>query len=163
SVAGRGFSLLRRAGVHVEVGVREEEARALNEDFTKWIRHHVPFVTLKSALTLDGRIAAEPGKPTPITGEVARAAVQRRRHEADAVISAIGTVLADDPMLTDRTREPRRRKLLRVVLDAHLRIPVDSRLVKSADRDLLVITANGAAKSAKARSLRRHGVEILAL
>ncbi len=80
-------------------------------------------MTLKAALTLDGQIASKPGDETAITGEAARAAVQRMRHAADAVLTGIGTVLADDPLLTDRTGLPRRRRLLRVVVDSQLRLP----------------------------------------
>jgi len=159
AVAGRGFDELRAAGISVEIGVNDADARELNEDFAKWIRTRLPFVTLKSALTLDGRISAGPGKSTRITGEVAHAAVQRLRHSADAVITGIGTVLVDDPLLTDRTGELRRRKLLRVVVDSKLRIPPKSRLVKSAAGDLLVFTTQKT-DSAKARALARAGVEV---
>jgi diaminohydroxyphosphoribosylaminopyrimidine deaminase / 5-amino-6-(5-phosphoribosylamino)uracil reductase len=159
AVAGGGFDELRSAGIEVHAGIGEAQARELNEDFGKWIRTKLPFVTLKSALTLDGRISARPGKSTPITGEAAREAVQRLRHSADAVVTGIGTVLVDDPLLTDRTGELRRRKLLRVVLDSRLRLPLTSRLAKSADADLLVFTTQSLA-SARARALAKAGVEI---
>ena len=159
AVAGRGFDELRAAGISVEIGVNDADARELNEDFAKWIRTRLPFVTLKSALTLDGRISAGPGRSTRITGEAAHAAVQRLRQSADAVITGIGTVLVDDPLLTDRTGELRRRKLLRVVVDSKLRIPPKSRLVKSAAGDLLVFTTQKT-DSAKARALARAGVEV---
>jgi diaminohydroxyphosphoribosylaminopyrimidine deaminase/5-amino-6-(5-phosphoribosylamino)uracil reductase len=159
-VAGRGFEELRAAGIEVQTGIHETQARELNEDFAKWIRTKLPFVTLKSALTLDGQISARPGTSTVITGEAARAAVQRLRHSADAVLTGIGTVLVDDPLLTDRTGEVRRRKLLRVILDSRLRLPLKSRLVKSADGDVLVFTTQSPA-SAKARALTKAGVEIV--
>jgi diaminohydroxyphosphoribosylaminopyrimidine deaminase / 5-amino-6-(5-phosphoribosylamino)uracil reductase len=159
AVAGRGFDELRAAGIEVQIGVNELNARELNEDFAKWIRARLPFVTLKSALTLDGQISARPGKSTAITGEAARQAVQRLRHAADAIITGIGTVLVDDPLLTDRTGEPRRRKLLRVVIDSKLRTPPKSHLVKSAEGDVLVFTTQKT-DSAKARTLRKAGVEI---
>ena len=159
-VAGRGIAELRRAGIEVSVGTDERNARRLNEDFAKWFRTGLPFVTLKSALTLDGKIAMRPGTATPITGRSAREAVQRLRHASDALITGIGTVLADDPLLTDRTREPRRRALLRVVVDSRLRLPAKSRLVKSASRDLLVFTTQSL-ESAKARALQKAGVEIV--
>ena len=160
AVAGRGFEELKQAGIEVLAGMEEKRARELNEDFAKWVRTKLPFVTLKSALTLDGQIAARPGKSTPITGEAAREAVQRLRHSADALVTGIGTVLADDPLLTDRTGEPRRRKLLRVVLDSRLRLPPRSRLVKSAGGDVLVFTTQSPT-SRKARSLVRAGAEIV--
>lgn len=160
AVAGRGFEELKAAGIEVHTGIDDKRARELNEDFAKWIRTKLPFVTLKSALTLDGQIAAQPGKSTPITGEAAREAVQRLRHSADALTTGIGTVLVDNPLLTDRTGEPRRRKLLRVLLDSRLRLPLKSRLVKSVDGDVLVFTTQSPT-SPKARALAKAGVEIV--
>lgn len=160
AVAGRGFSMLRRAGIRVDVGLREAEARALNEDFAKWIRTGVPFVTLKTALTLDGKIAARAGTATQITGKASREAVQQLRHAADAVLTGIGTVLADDPRLTDRSGQRRLRPLLRVVLDSRLRIPLQSKLVKSADADLVVFTTQRRDTS-KARALLEAGVQLV--
>jgi len=159
AVAGRGFDELKHAGIEVHSGIYEKFARETNEDFAKWIRTGLPFVTLKSAVTLDGQISSRAGKATPITSEAAREAVQRARHAADALLTGIGTVLADDPLLTDRTGEPRRCRLLRVVLDSRLRLPLKSKLVKSAANDLLVFTTQSL-DSAKARALRRAGVEI---
>jgi diaminohydroxyphosphoribosylaminopyrimidine deaminase / 5-amino-6-(5-phosphoribosylamino)uracil reductase len=162
AVAGRGFAELRRAGIEVHLGLDEQEAKRLNEDFAKWVRTGVPFVTLKTALTLDGQIAMRAGHATSITGDLARQAVHRLRHTADALLTGIGTVLTDDPLLTDRSGWPRRRRLLRVVLDSELRIPIGSRIVKTAERDVLVLTAR-AADSRKAQALRRLGAEILQL
>jgi len=159
AVAGRGFEELKRAGIEVHAGIYEKFARETNEDFAKWIRTGLPFVTLKSALTLDGQISSRAGSATPITSEASREAVQRARHAADALLTGIGTVLADDPRLTDRTGEPRRRRLLRVVLDSRLRLPLKSKLVKSADADVVVFTAQRQ-DSPKARALQRAGVEI---
>jgi len=156
-VAGQGFAKLRDAGVRVELGPFEAEARRLNEAFAKFIRHHVPLVTLKAAMTLDGKIApppagsqsANPRVPAEvaaggstggwITGEIARQHVQILRHEHDAIMAGVGTVIADDPLLTDRSGRARRRPLLRVILDSWLRLPETSRLVKSAQGDVLVI------------------------
>lgn len=159
-VAGHGLRQLRRAGVGVESGILEEEARRLNEEFAKWIRRREPFVTLKSAMTLDGRIAERRGARSAITGRRSLAAVQKLRHAADAILTGIGTVLADDPLLTDRSGLARRKPLLRVVIDSRLRIPLKSRLVRSARRDLLVFTARSS-DSAKARGLARAGVEVI--
>jgi len=158
-VSGQGFEKLRAAGVHVEVGRLEAEARRLNEAFARHIRHGVPLVTLKAAMTIDGKIAPERGRlaeRTPgippggwITGETARAHVQQQRHQSDAIMVGIGTVLADDPLLTDRSGNPRRRRLLRVILDSHLRLPLDSRLVQSVvpdvagESDVLVFCSSG--------------------
>jgi diaminohydroxyphosphoribosylaminopyrimidine deaminase / 5-amino-6-(5-phosphoribosylamino)uracil reductase len=140
-VSGRGFEKLREAGVQVEVGLLQEGARHLNENFSRYIRHGVPLVTLKAAMTLDGKIAPprgtglnrEAGTPAGgwITGESARTNVQQQRHQSDAIMVGVGTILADDPLLTDRSGCPRRRPLLRVILDSHLRVPLGSRLVQS--------------------------------
>jgi diaminohydroxyphosphoribosylaminopyrimidine deaminase / 5-amino-6-(5-phosphoribosylamino)uracil reductase len=159
-VAGRGFAELRRAGIQVDVRIGEDEARRTNEDFAKWIQTGLPFVTLKSALTLDGQIAERPGRSTLITGPAAHDASHQLRHSADAVITGVGTILADDPLFTDRTGEPRRRKLLRVVLDSQLRLPPRSKFVKSAEDDVLVFTTLRP-ESPKVRALAKAGVQIL--
>jgi diaminohydroxyphosphoribosylaminopyrimidine deaminase / 5-amino-6-(5-phosphoribosylamino)uracil reductase len=160
AVAGRGFRQLRRAGLKVEVGLGQTDARYLNEAFAGWIRTGKPLVTLKSALTLDGQIAYPKGGTRWITSPASREQVQRLRHASDALLTGIGTVLADDPRLTDRTGLPRRRPLLRVVLDSRLRLPRRSRLVRSAKNDVLVFTIQ-AEDSPKARELRRAGVEVV--
>ncbi len=161
-VAGRGFALLRRAGIEVSIGLAAQEARRLNEDFAKWIRTGTPFVTLKTAATLDGQIASRRGSTTWITSPASRARVQLLRHSADALLTGIGTVLKDDPRLTDRSGLPRRRPLLRVVLDSRLRIPLRSKLVRSAAQDLLIIAAPSASPR-RARALERAGAEVLTL
>ncbi len=162
AVAGRGFAELKRAGIQVTVGDEGDSAHQLNEDFAKWIRTGLPFVTLKAALTLDGQIAQRAGKPTSITGKRALESVQQLRHSADALLTGIGTVLADDPLLTDRTGKPRRRNLLRAVVDSKLRLPLKSKLVKSAQNDVIVFTAQRA-DSPRARALKRAGVEVVKL
>src|SRR5215469_3872768 len=139
-VAGRGFRALRNAGIEVTVGIREQEARRLNESFAKWIRTSLPFVTLKTALTLDGQIAASGGSTTWITSPESREEVHRLRHASDALLTGIGTVLADDPRMTDRSGSPRRRPLLRAVIDSKLRVPLQSKIVKSANSDVLLFT-----------------------
>ncbi len=167
AVAGRGIEQLQAAGLEVEIGPGKVEAQKLNEAFCKWISTGRPLLTLKSALTLDGQIALpSPRRHRPrqktvtwITSEESRAEVQRLRHAADALLTGIGTVLADDPRLTDRTGQPRRRRLLRVVMDSRLRLPLKSKLVKSAEGDVLVFTTQPA-DSPRARALRRAGVEV---
>jgi len=154
AVAGRGFAELKRAGVKVTLGIGEESARQLNQDFARWIRTGLPFVTLKAALTLDGQIAQRAGSATSITGSAAREAVQRLRHSADALLTGIGTVLADDPRLTDRSAQPRGRKLLRAVVDSRLRLAL-----KSKRGDVIVFTTQRT-DSPKARALERAGAEV---
>ena len=127
-VAGKGFERLRNAGISVASGILEEDAKVLNEAFGKYIRHHTPLVTLKSAMTLDGKIAPPPSEshhPTAlggggatggwVTSEIARAHVQQFRHQNDAIMVGVGTIIADDPLLTDRSGLPRRQPLLRVL------------------------------------------------
>ena len=173
-VAGRGFAKLRAMDISVQVGLFEAEARKLNEGFAKYLRRGKPLVTLKSAMTLDGKIAdatkprAKPDSATPatqgarsgyhwITGEQARAHVHQLRHQSDAILAGVGTVMADDPLLTDRSGLPRRRKLLRVILDSYLRIPLQSRVIQTAEQDVLVLcsTAEEPAKQAlEAKGIR---------
>jgi diaminohydroxyphosphoribosylaminopyrimidine deaminase / 5-amino-6-(5-phosphoribosylamino)uracil reductase len=162
--SGGGFERLRAAGAEVQTGLLEDEAQELNEAFTHWIRTRKPYVTLKSALTLDGQLALpkqRKGKKRDwITSEESRAEVHRMRHASDALLTGIGTILADDPFLTDRSGLERRRRLLRVVLDTKLRLSPQSRIVKTADGDLLVFTA-APLKSPKARKLQNAGVELV--
>jgi len=164
ATSGRGFERLRAAKIETACSVLEDDARRLNEAFACWIRTKKPFVTLKSALTLDGQLALpqaeKRGRSTWISSEESRAEVHRMRHASDALLTGIDTVLADDPLLTDRSGLPRRRRLLRVVLDAKLRIPPKSRIVQTADDDLLVFTT-APLKSAKARRLQKEGVELV--
>jgi diaminohydroxyphosphoribosylaminopyrimidine deaminase / 5-amino-6-(5-phosphoribosylamino)uracil reductase len=163
---GTGFGRLRAAGIAVESGLLEAAAQLLNEAFTHWITTRKPFVTLKSALTLDGQLALPKSRKNKnrewITSEESRDEVHRMRHASDALLTGIGTILADDPLLTDRSGLPRRRPLLRVVLDTRLRLSPKSRIVQTADDDLLVFTATPL-KSPKARKLQNAGVEIFQL
>lgn len=176
-VSGRGFEQLKGAGIDVEVGRLETEARQLNEAFAMYIRHGVPLVTLKSAMTLNGKIAppSNPGQRGAagipnggwITGESARAHVQQQRHRSGAIIVGVGTVLADDPLLTDRSGRPRRKPLLRVILDSQLRLPMESRLVLNASgegrtrNDVLVFCTSSDEKKKQALQLRGVRVEQL--
>jgi diaminohydroxyphosphoribosylaminopyrimidine deaminase/5-amino-6-(5-phosphoribosylamino)uracil reductase len=161
AVAGGGFAALKRAGVEVHVRESDDDyARETNEDFAKWIQTERPFITLKTALTLDGQIAMRPGHSTPISGQPSHDFVQRLRHESDALLTGIGTVLVDDPLLTDRTGQRRRRPLLRAVVDSHLRLPLASRLARSAKGDVIVFTTESPAER-KGRALRRAGVEVV--
>jgi diaminohydroxyphosphoribosylaminopyrimidine deaminase / 5-amino-6-(5-phosphoribosylamino)uracil reductase len=170
--SGRGFDRLRSAGIEVESGISEEGARRLNEAFACWIRTGKPFVTLKSALTLDGQLALPRGwnklhKKTGkqkqknwITSEESRAEVHRMRHASDALLTGIGTIKSDDPLLTDRSGLPRRKPLLRVILDGALKLSTHSRIVHTADGDLLVFTQKNA-NTRRIRALERAGVEVV--
>jgi diaminohydroxyphosphoribosylaminopyrimidine deaminase / 5-amino-6-(5-phosphoribosylamino)uracil reductase len=170
-VSGAGFQKLRAAGIQVEVGVYEEAARELNESFAKFIRTRTPLVTLKAAMTLDGKIAPPPSEsknPTAlgaggvtggyITSEPARAHVQELRHGNDAILVGVGTIIADDPLLTDRSQRPRRRPLLRVILDSRLRLSPESRVAKTANNDVLVLCSF--AEEKKKQQLLKRGIRI---
>jgi diaminohydroxyphosphoribosylaminopyrimidine deaminase / 5-amino-6-(5-phosphoribosylamino)uracil reductase len=175
AVSGRGFARLRQAGVQVTSGLLEEEARPLNDAFAKYIRYHLPLVTLKAAMTLDGKIAPPPedlvgaqtqsaggrtGGPTggSITSDEARAHVQQLRHQHDAILVGVGTVIADNPLLTDRSGLPRRRPLLRVIVDSHLRLPRESRIVQTAKHDLLVFCSFTEEK--RKQQLQEQGIQV---
>jgi diaminohydroxyphosphoribosylaminopyrimidine deaminase/5-amino-6-(5-phosphoribosylamino)uracil reductase len=165
-VRGNGIAKLRAASVEVILaeGTLRDEARRLNDAFACFIRHKRPFVTLKAALSVDGKLAPPPSSrvetaPHWITGVAARTDAQTLRHEADAILTGIGTVLADNPSLTDRTGLPRRRPLLRVVLDSDLRIPLQSTLVASARNDVLVL-CHHFAPGDRERELRERGIYV---
>ncbi len=163
AVAGHGMDRLRAAGLEIAVGVCEAEARRLNEGFARWSQHKRPLVLMKVAMSLDGRIAPPPGRHTPgqpywITGETARESVQTLRWQADAAMVGVDTVLADDPLLTDRSGRRRRRPLLRLVLDSALRMPLDSKLVATAHNDVIVFTVSS--DEERIEELRRRGVRV---
>ncbi len=163
NVTGHGMEALRAAGLRTEIGVCEAEARRINEGFARWIQHKRPLVLMKVAMTLDGRIAPPPGlhtarEPYWITSEEARAAVQPLRWQADAALTGVDTVLADDPMLTDRSGLRRRRPLLRVVLDSALRMPLDSKMVRGVQDDVVIFTVSR--DEARANELRNRGVRV---
>jgi diaminohydroxyphosphoribosylaminopyrimidine deaminase/5-amino-6-(5-phosphoribosylamino)uracil reductase len=168
-VSGEGIRRLRADGVEVEVGVCEAEAREVNDPFACWVRTGRPLVTLKAAVSADGMIAPAVqvrGKIHWVTGVEARVEVQVMRHGVDAVLTGIGTVLADDPALTDRSGivgpggRTRRRPLLRVVLDSMLRIPMDSQLVRSASGDVLVVCGAEALED-RVAALEAEGVMVV--
>jgi diaminohydroxyphosphoribosylaminopyrimidine deaminase / 5-amino-6-(5-phosphoribosylamino)uracil reductase len=170
-VAGKGFERLRNAGISVASGILEEDAKGLNEAFGKYIRHHTPLVTLKSAMTLDGKIAPPPSEshhPTAlggggatggwVTSEIARGHVQQLRHQNDAIMVGVGTIIADDPLLTDRCGLPRRQPLLRVIVDSRLRLPLQSRVVKTSKDDVLVLCSF--AEEKRKRELQNQGIRV---
>jgi diaminohydroxyphosphoribosylaminopyrimidine deaminase/5-amino-6-(5-phosphoribosylamino)uracil reductase len=160
-VAGEGFRKLSASGVEVKLASEfTAEAEKLNEDFAHFMRTARPLVTLKTALTLDGKIAAPDDNRGWITSDRARADVQLLRHNSDAILTGVGTVLADDCLLTDRTGLARSRPLLRIVADSLLRIPLDSKMVTSAKQDLAVVTTSAAAADRK-HALETRGVRVL--
>ena len=163
NVAGHGIEALHAAQIRTSIGVCEREARRLNEGFARWSLHKRPLVLMKVAMSLDGRIAPPAGMHPSrevfwITNEAARAAVQPLRWQADAAMVGVDTVVADDPMLTDRSGLRRRRPLQRVVLDSALRMPLDSKMVATAQNDVVIYTVS--TDEQRAGKLRERGVRV---
>jgi len=160
-VAGTGLHILREAGIAVETGSCEIEALKLNEVYCKFIQRHSPFVTLKAGMTLDGKVAQADGHSQWITLEGSRQRVQQLRFESDAILTGIGTVLADDPQLTDRTGLQRRRPLLRVVVDTWLRLSPDSALIRGRDEGNILVFCSEQRNTELQRQLEACGVEVV--
>jgi diaminohydroxyphosphoribosylaminopyrimidine deaminase / 5-amino-6-(5-phosphoribosylamino)uracil reductase len=157
--AGRGFDLLRRGGLEVTCGVLEQECTRLNESFNHWIRQRTPWVTVKAAMTLDGKIATVEGESKWITSKPARALAMRLRLENDAILVGVRTVLSDDPALTlrDRSGQPRsmnRSPLRRVILDTHARTPLHAQVIADggAERTTIVVGPDAPANRVKTLS-----------
>ncbi len=160
-VSGNGFQQLMESGVEVVLDDRyTAEAEKLNEPFAHFMKTGLPLVTVKSAVTLDGKIAAPQDNDGWITSDTARHHVQQLRHQADAILTGIGTVLNDDCLLTDRSKLERSRPLLRIVLDSQLRIPLDSKMVIGVRNDLLVV-GTSAAPPERRRQLEERGVQVM--
>ncbi|MNB69829.1 Riboflavin biosynthesis protein RibD [compost metagenome] len=158
-VAGRGIAMLRSAGIEVEVGLLKERALRLNERFIKYILTRKPFVTLKSASTLDGKIGTRTGDSKWISNEEARAIVHTLRHRHQGIMVGVGTVLADNPSLTTRTEVPGINPV-RIVIDSKLRTPLDAAVVADGQASTIVIAAESA-DPAKEAALTAAGVKVL--
>lgn len=160
-VAGGGIRRLRQAGVKVEVGLLEEDARALNRGFIQRMTRGRPWVIAKIAMTLDAQIATRTGESRWITGEKAREKVHELRSRVDAVVTGVGTVIADDPRLTARPpggglpRQP-----LRVVLDSRLRIPADAQILSTVSARTVVCAGRGLAPAERVAELAARGVDV---
>jgi diaminohydroxyphosphoribosylaminopyrimidine deaminase/5-amino-6-(5-phosphoribosylamino)uracil reductase len=160
-VAGQGLAKLREAGVEVSLDeAHAESAAQLNEPFIHFMKTGRPLVTVKAALTLDGKIAAPQDNDGWITSEIARADVQKVRHLSDAILTGLGTVLEDDCLLTDRSGRERSRPLLRIVLDSQLRIPLHSKMITSAKGDVLVV-GTSAAPAERRKALEALGIPVM--
>ncbi|MCC3373461.1 bifunctional diaminohydroxyphosphoribosylaminopyrimidine deaminase/5-amino-6-(5-phosphoribosylamino)uracil reductase RibD [Cohnella sp. REN36] len=157
-VSGRGVARLRAHGIEVEVGLLGEASRALNESFNRFIATGLPFVTVKTAVTLDGRIATRTGHSRWITGPAAREAVHTLRHRHNAIMIGVGTVLADDPELTTRLSVPGLHPA-RVIVDSSLRLPTDARVLNGAAPTIVLTTSR--AEPARAEALRANGAEVV--
>ena len=160
-VSGRGFAHLREAGIEVCTGLLAAEAAQLNEAYIHFMRTGRPFVHLKMAVSLDGKVATAIGESQWITGEAARARAHEMRHQYDAIMVGGGTVRADDPLLTDRSGKPRRRPLVRVVIEQYLRTSAESQLAQTTDAAPVIVFACDADTDA-IDALRRRNVEVVA-
>jgi diaminohydroxyphosphoribosylaminopyrimidine deaminase/5-amino-6-(5-phosphoribosylamino)uracil reductase len=158
-VSGKGFAHLRTAGVIVETGLLRDEATQVNEAYLHYMTTGLPFVHLKLATSLDGKIATRAGDSRWITGPDARARAHELRHAYDAILVGAGTVTTDDPLLTDRSGLPRRRSLVRVVLDENLRLSPESQLATTISEAPVIVFGDPASPGTAA--LRAQGVEIV--
>ena len=156
-VAGRGFEILKNAGIEVEVGLLEAEARELNEVFIKWVTKNLPFVTLKFACSLDGKIATSSGESQWISGEASRKFSHHLRDINDAILVGVGTVLKDNPSLTTRLVEG--KNPVRVIVDSNARTPLDAKVLDKSARTIIATTSN--APTEKISALKNLGVEII--
>ncbi len=157
-VSGRGKRALTRAGIQVQIGFLEAECQKLNEAFKKHITRRTPFVILKLAATLDGRIATSTGESKWITGTAARRYVHRIRDQVDVILVGVGTVIADDPELTCRV--PKGRDPWRVVLDSHLRVPLSAHLLHHPEPEKTIIVTGTDAPSGKTKIIRGFGNQV---
>ncbi len=156
-VAGRGFEILRTAGVEVEVGILEAEAQKLNEVFIKWVTKNLPFVTMKFACSLDGKIATVGGESQWISCEASRKFTHHLRDINDAILVGIGTVLADNPSLTTRLVDG--KNPVRVIVDSNAKIPLDAKVLDKSARTIIATTEN--ASREKISALKNRGLEII--
>ena len=157
-VAGRGIEILKNAGIEVEVGILEDQARRLNEVFIKWITTQKPFVTLKTAMSLDGKIATATGQSQWITSEESRRKVHELRDINDAIMIGIGTVLADNPSLT--TRIDGGKNPIRIIVDSQLRTPINANVIVDGQAKTIIATTKNAPIN-KVDALKKSGVEII--
>ena len=158
-VSGKGFQMLREKGIEVIPHFLKEECDAMNHVFFHYIRTGTPYVAMKYAMTMDGKIACYTGDSKWVTGEESRAHVQTLRNHYKGIMAGIGTVLADDPMLNCRIeggRDP-----IRIIADSHLRIPMDSQLVRTAGQQPLIVACLPDADEEKAAQLKEKGIEVL--
>jgi diaminohydroxyphosphoribosylaminopyrimidine deaminase/5-amino-6-(5-phosphoribosylamino)uracil reductase len=160
-VNGRGVARLRQAGVQVETGLLDHDVRRLNAPFRKLIQRGQPWVHAKWAMTLDGRIASRTGASQWISNALSRGRVHDLRGRMDAIVVGVGTALADDPLLTARPPGP--RTAMRVVVDSHARLPLDSQLVRTAREGRVLVATTEQAPPARRAALAAEGVEVLVL
>lgn len=159
-VSGKGFERLRKAGIEVDVGSLSDDAARINEKFICWHQKGRPFIQLKLAMSIDGRISLNSSISTALTSELANIRVQELRHEHDAILIGGNTAVSDDPNLTDRSGRPRRRPLVRIILDNRLRISTASNLARSAKQIPTIVISNSGEKQ-KIDSLISLGIQVI--
>lgn len=160
-VAGKGIEILQKNGIEVVTGVLEEEGKKLNEIFIKYITTKLPFCIMKTAMTLDGKIACFTGDSKWITGEASREYVHELRHRAAGIMVGIGTVLADDPMLTVRMEHRKGKDPIRIVVDSSARIPLEARVLNMESEAKTIIAATEKADKDKISLLNKKGIEVI--
>ncbi|HZK43576.1 MAG TPA: bifunctional diaminohydroxyphosphoribosylaminopyrimidine deaminase/5-amino-6-(5-phosphoribosylamino)uracil reductase RibD [Syntrophomonadaceae bacterium] len=160
-VAGRGLKILQKAGIKTTVGILEEKAKVQNEVFFKYINTKLPFVCMKYAMTLDGKIATHTGNSRWVSNEESRKYVHQLRNVYDAILVGIGTVLLDNPMLNTRLDLPDKKDPIRVIIDGALEIPLDSNIVKTAHSQKTIIFTATIKNKNKAKQLSDAGIELI--
>ncbi|WP_195428116.1 bifunctional diaminohydroxyphosphoribosylaminopyrimidine deaminase/5-amino-6-(5-phosphoribosylamino)uracil reductase RibD [Clostridium sp. D46t1_190503_E9] len=158
-VSGKSIDKLKQVGIEVNVGVLEEECFRLNEVFMKYIKTKKPYVVLKSAVSLDGKIATKTGESKWITGEISRLKVHELRNELSAIMVGINTVLQDDPSLTCNINNG--RNPIRIIVDSNLRIPLDSKILKNSHNYKTIIATTKDADLKKKKLIEELGAEVL--
>jgi diaminohydroxyphosphoribosylaminopyrimidine deaminase/5-amino-6-(5-phosphoribosylamino)uracil reductase len=161
-VSGRGFAHLREAGIEVCTGLLAPEALQLNEAYIHCMSTRRPFVHLKMAVSLDGKVATATGESRWISGELSRERAHEMRHQYDAIMVGGRTVRLDDPLLTDRSGKHRRRPLVRVVIEQYLRTPPESQLAQTTDAAPVIVFACGDADRGSLDALQERGVQVVA-
>ena len=162
-VAGKGIRRMKRAGIAVHVGILKQKCQRLNEIFVKFIQTGMPFVTLKAAVSLDGKIATSSGESQWITGSEARQQVHQMRDRVDAILVGAGTVIEDNPRLTARLKKGRGSNPARVILDSRVEIPLKSRVFQHARRDRVIYVTTGRASTRRINRLNKAGVQVYLL
>lgn len=160
-VAGKGIIILKEAGIEVVTGVLEEEGKKLNEIFIKYITTKLPFVIMKTAMTLDGKIATRINDSKWITGELSRKYVHELRHRMAGIMVGIGTVIADDPSLTTRFEDGRGSDPIRIIVDSSARIPLEAKVLNTKSDAKTIIAVTDKAKEEKLKMLEEKGAEII--
>lgn len=160
-VSGKGVRILQENGIEVITGVLEKESRKLNEIFFKYIVTHLPFCILKTAMTLDGKIATYTGDSKWVTGELSREYVHSLRHKVSGIMVGIGTVLSDDPMLTTRLKNGNGRDAVRIIVDSSARIPLDAKVLNIHSKASTIIATTEKADKSKIKTLEQKGAKVI--